>query len=54
MSHPLGQDSAEMPLVERNHIVETLTTYCPDQAFAIGVRLRHLMVRPVVCVLGLD
>jgi hypothetical protein len=26
MSHPLGQDSAEMLVVERNHIIETLTT----------------------------
>src|SRR5262245_38962444 len=41
MTYPLGQDSPEVPLTERNAPIQTLTTRCPDHAFAIGVRLRH-------------
>ena len=40
MRHPFGQDSPEMPLVERNHPIETLSTRRSDEPFAIGVRLR--------------
>lgn len=38
MSHPLGQDSPEMPLIERNKPIQTFTTRRPDHAFAKGVR----------------
>lgn len=41
LTHPLGQDSPEVPLIERNTPIQTFTTCCPDHAFAISVRLRH-------------
>ena len=39
MRDPLGRDASEMPLIERDHPIETLTTDGSDQAFAITVRL---------------
>jgi hypothetical protein len=45
VSHPFGQDSAEMPLVRRNQIVEALTTHCPDQSLAIGVGVSRQLHR---------
>src|SRR5438093_13751365 len=41
MRNPFSQDSPEMPLIDRNHPIQTLTTCSPDHAFAIGIRLRH-------------
>src|SRR5262249_107319 len=39
--HPFGQNATEMPLVEWNHPIETLTTRRADHTFAMGVRLGH-------------
>jgi len=41
VGHPLYQDPLQVPLVERNAIVETLATCRPDQSLAECVRLRH-------------
>jgi hypothetical protein len=38
MRHPLGQDTTEMPLIERHHPIKTRTTRGPDQAFASRAR----------------
>ena len=38
--HPLCQGLSEMPLVERNHPIETLAPGRPNEAFAMRVRLR--------------
>jgi len=41
VTHPFGQDSPQMPLIERNDMVETLATRRPDQSLAERVRLRY-------------
>ena len=41
MRYPLGQDLPQMPFIERNDVVETLSTRRPDQALAERVRLRR-------------
>ena len=38
---PLRQDPPEMPLVERNHPIETLAPGRPNEAFAMRVRFRR-------------
>ena len=38
--HSLGQHVPKMSLIERDHEVQTLAPDCPDQAFAMGIRLR--------------
>jgi hypothetical protein len=40
MRDPLGQDLPQMPLIERNEMVETFATRRSDQSFAKRVRLR--------------
>src|SRR5713226_3621313 len=41
MCHPLAQRAPKMALIERDHEIQTLATDCPDQAFAMGIRLRR-------------
>jgi len=38
---PFGQHAPKMPLIERNHPIETLTTHGPDHSFARRVHLRR-------------
>jgi hypothetical protein len=38
--HPLRKDRPKMPLVERNHPIETLAPRGPNEAFTVRVRLR--------------
>lgn len=40
MSDPLAKDLSQMPLMERNEMVETFATRCSDQSLAKCVRLR--------------
>ena len=40
MRYPLGQYPPQMPLVQRDHEIQTLTTRRANQSFAEGVRLR--------------
>ncbi len=39
MSHPLDEDLAQMPLIERNHMVETFATHGSNQSLAERVAL---------------
>lgn len=39
MRHPLGEDSPQMLLVERDHEIHTLAANCANHAFAIGICL---------------
>src|SRR5918994_7216707 len=41
MRHPFGEDASEMPFIEGNHPIKTLTTSRSDQSFAVRVRLRR-------------
>ena len=36
---PIGQDSAQVFLIQRNHKIQTLPAYASHQSFAVGVRL---------------
>jgi hypothetical protein len=38
---PFRQDAPEMPLVERNHPIESFAPCAPDEAFTMRVRLRR-------------
>ena len=40
MGHPLRKNRPKMPFAERNHPIETLAPYRPDEAFTVRVRLR--------------
>jgi len=40
MRHPLGQNVAQVPFVQRNNPIEPPASESADQPFAIGIRLR--------------
>src|SRR5262245_10339629 len=40
MRHPIRQHRSKMPLVERNDPIQTLTSYRPNEAFTMRIRLR--------------
>lgn len=41
MSDPLGERAPQVPVVERKHPIQTLSTGCPDHAFTERVLLWH-------------
>ena len=41
VGYPLHKNRPKMPFVERNHPIETLAPYRPDDAFTMRVRLRR-------------
>ena len=45
MRHPLGEDSPQMLLVERDHEIHTLAANCANHAFAIGICLWPELLR---------